>query len=297
MLIGKEEVAKRLIARIPTNVDHYRELSYTFGSSVRDQAIILEVVTMLGDMNTAKKLVDDLSSQLSSGNWYSTQTTAFALMSIGKFVGETGTGSKVEFELVLNNKKQEVKSEAPITSIPLPVENGAGSLEITNKSGRNLYASVILDGIPLEDNIEDSENELRMNVRYLGMDGNAIDPARLEQGTDFMAEVSIMHPGLRSEYRELALTQMFPSGWEIRNLRLDNIESSRSRDVPDYQDIRDDRVYSYFGLEKSQSKTFIVLLNAAYLGEYLLPAVQCEAMYDESIQAVKAGKWVKVVEQ
>jgi uncharacterized protein YfaS (alpha-2-macroglobulin family) len=99
------------------------------------------------------------------------------------------------------------------------------------------------------------------------------------------------------KYKELALTQMFPSGWEIRNLRLDNIESSKVKSKPDYQDIRDDRVYSYFGLEKAESKTFVILLNAAYLGEYFLPAVYCEAMYDNGIHATRAGKWVKVIRQ
>ncbi|MCK4749400.1 MAG: hypothetical protein KAT15_20240, partial [Bacteroidales bacterium] len=107
----------------------------------------------------------------------------------------------------------------------------------------------------------------------LTMEGREIDPSKLEQGTDFIAEVRLSHPGVRVNYKELALTQMFPSGWEIRNLRLDNIESSKTKDIPDYQDIRDDRVYSYFGLKKNESKTFIMMLNAAYLGEYLLPAV------------------------
>ena len=124
-----------------------------------------------------------------------------------------------------------------------------------------------------------------------------MDPVQLEQGTDFVAEVSLTHPGIRSGYKELALTQMFPAGWEIRNLRLDNMESSRVKSQPDYQDIRDDRVYSYFSLGKGESKTFVVLLNAAYLGEFFLPAVYCEAMYDNEIHATRAGKRVKVTKQ
>jgi alpha-2-macroglobulin len=129
------------------------------------------------------------------------------------------------------------------------------------------------------------------------MEGKEIDPSRLEQGSDFVAEVRLTHPGIRDQYKEMALTQMFPSGWEIRNLRLDQMESSRVKDQPDYQDIRDDRVYSYFGLHKNESKTFVVLLNAAYLGDYFLPAVYCEAMYDRTIHATRAGKWVKVIRQ
>jgi uncharacterized protein YfaS (alpha-2-macroglobulin family) len=157
--------------------------------------------------------------------------------------------------------------------------------------------NIQLDGIPLDEQVKNEAKDIQMEVRYLNMEGREIDPARLEQGSDFLAEVRLTHPGIRVSYRDLALTQMFPSGWEIRNLRLDEMESSGEKDRPEYQDIRDDRVYSYFGLNKGESKTFVIMLNAAYLGDYFLPAVYCEAMYDNSIHATKAGKWVSVVQQ
>ena len=118
----------------------------------------------------------------------------------------------------------------------------------------------------------------------------------IKQGTDFIAEVKIRHPGgADPDYKDMALSQIFPTGWEIRNLRLDETTSNLMRDQPDYQDIRDDRVYSYFDLPKLKSKTYRVLLNAAYLGKFYLPAVECSAMYDNSIQSVKSGQWVEVV--
>jgi uncharacterized protein YfaS (alpha-2-macroglobulin family) len=63
----------------------------------------------------------------------------------------------------------------------------------------------------------------------------------------------------------------------------------------DYQDIRDDRVYTYFGLSERQSATYYVMLNAAYTGRYYLPATYCEAMYNSSINAIQKGKWVEVI--
>jgi hypothetical protein len=135
-----------------------------------------------------------------------------------------------------------------------------------------------------------------MNVRYLNIDGKTINPSQIEQGADFIAEVEIQHPGIRQEYKEMALTQIFPSGWEIRNTRMDLVESQHIGDKPRYQDIRDDRVYSYFDLHTGGKKTFRVLLNAAYLGRFYLPTVYCEAMYDNEIYSRKAGRWVEVVE-
>ncbi|MDX2430276.1 MAG: MG2 domain-containing protein [Bacteroides sp.] len=298
MLVGKKEVAERLVAGLTTSVEAYRELSYTYGSSLRDQAMILEVLTLTGDQVNAKKLVDELAGAMASGDWYSTQTTAYVLLAIGKFVGETENSELLKFEYTLNGKKEKKNVSSPMESIRLPYEGEkGGSIELVNTDSRNIFVSVQLDGIPLDQKVADADSDLRMDVRYFSLDGNPIDPSKLVQGSDFMAEVSLTHPGVRANYKDLALTQMFPSGWEIRNLRLDNIESSRIKSKADYQDIRDDRVYSYFGLDKGETKTFVVLLNAAYLGEYILPAVYCEAMYDNGIHASRAGKIVKVIRQ
>jgi uncharacterized protein YfaS (alpha-2-macroglobulin family) len=298
LLIGKQEVAERLVAGLGTRVSAYRELSYTYGSSLRDQAMILEVMTRMNEQVQAKKLVDELAGQMASGSWYSTQTTAYVLLAIAKFVGETEASGGMEFAYTLNGNRQEVSVKAPMEKLELPFEGEkGGSIELMSMDQRNLFISLQLDGIPLDNPVADENSDLRMEVRYFNMEGAPIDPVRLEQGSDFVAEVTLTHPGIRAHYKEMALTQMFPSGWEIRNLRLDNMESSRVKNQPEYQDIRDDRVYSYFGLKKGEAKTFVVLLNAAYQGEFYLPAVYCEAMYDNEIHATRAGKWVTVSKQ
>jgi hypothetical protein len=93
----------------------------------------------------------------------------------------------------------------------------------------------------------------------------------------------------------MAITQIFPSGWEIHNTRMFDVGSTQEIDKPDYQDIRDDRIYTYFDLKSSGVKSFVVLLNAAYVGKYYLPTVYCEAMYDNRINSRTTGQWVKVV--
>lgn len=296
LLIGKTEVAGQLVAQLSTSVKYYRELSYTYGSSLRDQAMILEVLTMMGDQVKAKKLVDEIAEKMATQSWYSTQTTAYVLLSVGKFIGAADAGQTMEFEYSLNGKKQKISSSAPVARVKLPFKGEkGGNIEVRNSGERKLFVNLQLDGIPLDNPVENEAKDIRMAVRYLNMDGREIDPSRLSRGSDFMAEVKLTHPGVRVDYKELALTQMFPSGWEIRNMRLDNMESPGTKDKPDYQDIRDDRVYSYFGLKKGQTTTFVVSLNAAYLGEFFLPAIYCEAMYDKDIHATKAGNWVKVL--
>jgi uncharacterized protein YfaS (alpha-2-macroglobulin family) len=95
----------------------------------------------------------------------------------------------------------------------------------------------------------------------------------------------------------VALTQVFPSGWEIMNTRLFEGAAAEKNSSYDYRDIRDDRVYTYFSLEPGQAKRFEVTLTAAYEGEYTLPAVVCEDMYDNSFFAGTGGMTVKVVKE
>jgi len=131
-----------------------------------------------------------------------------------------------------------------------------------------------------------------MTIVYKDMRGKEIQPDKLEQGTDFIAEVHLTNPGTKGLLKEMALEQIFPSGWEIHNTRLDGTETST--DVR-YQDFRDDRVYSYYDLQPGTGKTITVHLNATYLGKFYLPTLYSEAMYDHTINARVPGKWVEVV--
>jgi uncharacterized protein YfaS (alpha-2-macroglobulin family) len=134
-----------------------------------------------------------------------------------------------------------------------------------------------------------------MEVHYTDMQGQRIDPDGIRQGTDLVAEITVRHPGQREPYEELALTTIFPSGWEILNGRVNDVESPLKSDSFDYQDVRDDRVNTYFDLKPGERKTFRILLNAAYEGRFYLPSVQCEAMYDNRIHARRPGGWIEVV--
>jgi uncharacterized protein YfaS (alpha-2-macroglobulin family) len=106
--------------------------------------------------------------------------------------------------------------------------------------------------------------------------------------------VKVSNPGTAGDVENLALTQMIPSGWEIRNTRLEG-SNVHERDLPDYRDIRDDRVLSYFDLDAGRSKEFVVVVHAAFPGEFYLPPVTCEAMYNHAVRARVAGQKTRVV--
>lgn len=298
-LAGKPETAKSLTANVGTKTAPYQSnFNESFGTSARDQAMILETLTLLQDRTTAFGLVKIISDELNSNKWMGTQTTAYSLLAVSKYAaGEKGS-REINVEYTDAGKTQSLKSKMPMVQADLNVEGktGGDKVKLQNKSEVPLYVRITASGIPAPGNEKASAHELDIKVRFTGKDGADIDYARLPQGTDFKAIVTVTNPGNMGYYTNLILSEIFPSGWEIVNTRLNDGNASNNSSAYDYIDIRDDRVYTYFSLSPSAKKTFEVQLSAAYRGKFYLPAFSCEAMYDASIAANTEGKWVEVVE-
>ncbi len=294
---GKPEVAADLVAGMkPDEVDRYPWAGYTYGSEMRDMAFTLEVLTMLKKDEEAFGLMSQMARELSK-NYYSTQTTAFTLSAIAKYVGKS-SGKGISLEYSTNNSaKNDIKSVKSVYTIDLKENEGsAGSVVVkNNRTDAKLFVNVSLSGQPLQGLEMEKFENLKMSLRFVDDAGNVLDVARLKQGVDFIAEVTVEHPGVMFGYTDLALAQVFPSGWEIINTRVQDVNSGLKEDPFDYRDYRDDRVYTFFKLNKYEKKTFRVRLNAAYTGTYYLPAVTCESMYETNIQANSKGRWVEVV--
>jgi alpha-2-macroglobulin len=239
--------------------------------------------------------VIEMAKMLASDYWCSTHTTSYALMAISKFaVGEKNAQTRYVF--FLNEKEgKETLSSKPVALEQLTVDQAYNTVKVHNTSENGLFVRVITSGQPMKGDEKTVQQDLNMSVVYTDMSGALLDVSRIEQGTDFMVNVTISHPGIRYDFHEMALTQIFPSGWEIHNTRLDQVASVHQSNLPRYQDIRDDRVYSYFDISRRHSQTYTILLNASYQGKFYLPSVACEAMYDETINARVPGKWVHVV--
>ncbi len=294
-LAGQTEVARQLISRLPSTIAPYQSMGYTYGSQWRDYAMMIETLVITNDRLKAAPLVKELAAHLSSSAWCSTQETAYGLMAISKFAGGE-PARQIRYISTLNGKAgPERVTDKPLSSQTIQAQAKGNRIEVKNNGSALVYIRVINTGQPAAGNETASASNLSMGVRYLSMTGQPLNVGQIEQGTDFVAEVTVTHPGVRGRYDELALTQVFPSGWEIINSRMDISAMVIEAQVPEYQDFRDDRVYSYFDLYRSQSKVFRVKLNATYLGRYYLPAMTCEAMYDNSIAARTGGQWVNVV--
>lgn len=291
---GRPEGADVLLNVQNVAYREYRNTDITLGSLTRDKALVVDARLQMGQRAQLVDDIKDLSDRLNEPNWLSTQTTAFALMAMSRFA-ESGLG--LRFALGLGAEQtQDLTLDKPIYQhLFNPDQAGDGRIRFNNPMATPLWVTTILRGQPLAGSEVDSQSRLSMNVRYEDYDGNPVNVARLEQGATFFAKVKVTHPNKGDAmYRHLALTTVFPSGWEINRdpavAQQGNKESGYT-----YRDIRDDRVSTYFNLKPGETKEFSVLMTAAYQGRFYLPAVTAEAMYDATINASVHGDWVEVV--
>ncbi|HSY75231.1 MAG TPA: alpha-2-macroglobulin family protein, partial [Bacteroidia bacterium] len=299
-LVGQDNVALSLISGLPTTFSERYTPGFTYGSDTRDQAMVLETLTLLGRRTQAAELVTTIATKLSQDDWYSTQTTAYALVAIAEYCGRNPSGAKIIADENINGKTVSINSSSYFSQTPVDVKAGNANITVSNKGSNALYVRLISQGQPLPGSdlhVNNNPSVLSMAVSYVAQNGSPIDVSSLTQGTDFIAKVTIKNPGKRGDYTQMALSQIFPSGWEILNTRMMDGEGSFESSPSTYQDIRDDRIYTYFDIDAGKTLTYYVQLNASYLGKYFLPGTFCEAMYDNSITAGVNGKWIEVVAQ
>ena len=291
-LAGQKEVAKKIAQTANIHFESKSYDYYTYGSTNRNRAMAMETM-LLTDNLKSREMAEYLAKELSSDRWMSTQTTAYSLLAMAKMV-EIGGDKDLDVEFSNNGGKADaISTKKSIAQRNLTITDGGNSLKVTNKKANTVYVNVLNSGIlPLGEELLEKRN-LSAQVVYKDTDGKRIDVSNLTQGTDFTATVTVSN--LKHEFvSSIALTEIFPSGWEIINTRFTDYGNSTTSQA-NFTDIRDDRVNFYFDLDKQKSKTFTVQLNASYLGKYYLPGIQAEAMYDNDYFVRELGQWVNVV--
>ena len=289
---GKKQVASSLTSGLPyleTSASGYTD----YGSEDRNRAVALRTAILTGQKENAFELAEKVAASLSDNQHYmSTQATAWSLYAISDYARSAGGG--IAGSVRAGGKTYKMQSDKALVQQEIPVakdDKGPLALSLSNTGTNTLHAIVSVTGIPAAGTEKAKSSGLRMSIRYTDAAGQDIVVDTLSRSRSFKAVVTVTNTG--SAATNLALAQKFPSGWEIQNDRLNREDFSYPAGVT-YQDFRDDRVYSFFDLPAGQSVTITTGLTASYPGRFYLPAVSCEAMYDDTVSALVPGRWVEV---
>ncbi|MCJ7586796.1 MAG: MG2 domain-containing protein [Candidatus Aminicenantes bacterium] len=292
-MAGQKDAAEDLLGRCDYKVAPYREDGGTYGSDGRDKSILVRTLIELGHPDKAKSLINEVTRLLSEDAWLSTQETAYCLMAVSAvYAANPAQISKAALSWD-DGAAEKIETGTPIVQRVYPDFPKAGkTLKVDNPSALPLYLTVITMGVPPAGEETESASQIQLQVGATDLDGNAVEIAEIEQGQDFLVTIEVVNPS-RADYKNLVLTQIVPAGCQIQNPRF-GLEALPIAPF-DYQDVRDDRVYTYFDLKAGDKKIFKIALNASFNGRYYMPGVVVESMYNFSIHANSRGQWLEII--
>ncbi|RRO24335.1 alpha-2-macroglobulin family protein [Flavobacteriaceae bacterium 14752] len=288
-IIGQKDVAQQLVANASIyelkNANQY----YTYGSTFRNEAMLLESLVYLDD-NRMQQTAKSIALKLSSDDWLSTQEMAYAVVSLSKLLVKNG-GKAMD----INFNEESIKTSKPIFKRELELNTkGETQLKLKNNKNTKIYVRLIQNGKPPLGESFAEQNNLSLNIDYVDANGESIDIKTLRQGSEVNAIINIGNLS-QTQLDNVALQYHLPSGWEIVDTSFTNYQNAVYPEA-NYVDIRDNEVRFYLDLNAQQTKSFKLKVNASYLGEYFLPGNQAETMYSDDYFARTKGEKVLVVE-
>ncbi|WP_164549111.1 alpha-2-macroglobulin family protein [Amphritea opalescens] len=301
---GQEDVARTLIADGLTVSDAYDTNSPSFGSALRDKALFLMLYANIADPVAAATLADEVADGLAENRWYSTQTSAYALIALANYqqvaqpVPQQSLQSDQDRPLALEVLLQQAETQQrlmvgrQITEAQLQSGTEAAKpLSLRNDGEVPVWLTLTETGIAAPGSEKTYADGLQLKVEYWDGD-DVVDVRSLKQGSNVTALIKLRNIS-GADISNVALNFRAPSGWQIDNERQVCTDDGCRFD---YIDIRDDRVSAYMTLERNQQKTLALQLNASFIGHFYLPAISASAMYNDNLKAQLKGLNVEVVQ-
>jgi hypothetical protein len=294
---GDLNTAESLLPSTVTTQEIKRETGRNFNSSIRAKAIMLGILAEIDtDHPSVPILVKSLADSASKNNrWYNTQENAFAFLALGKIMQKQQPGrytGKVEIDgkNIGDFDREDYRFAGE--------DWGGKEVNISIQGTGNCYYYWTAFGIPQDPDIDEFDKELRVRRRYLDRDGNEIRYQQFHQGDMIVAEIRAM--AITEDLQNVIISDLLPAGFEIENPRLGSragiswIENTGFK--PDYMDIRDDRMLFFVNLQRQKEQKLYYALRAITVGEFILPSVAAEAMYDPSKSSVANSGSIKISE-
>jgi uncharacterized protein YfaS (alpha-2-macroglobulin family) len=239
-------------------------------------------------------LAKAIGDRLKQRSYYTTQENAYGFMALGKSL-RGGRRADYTGKVWWNG---ELLASFTSKDTVIKEEGGEGKeIKIAIDGEGPCYYYWYFSGIRKGADIEEYERGLKVSRNYLDRGGHPIDYDNIKQGDIVVAEIAMT--ALGNNLENVIVTDMLPAGLEIENPRLGSRTAidwiGKNAIVPDYMDIRDDRLNIYLNLRKGKEVEFYYMLRAVTTGSFVLPPIKGEAMYDPLNSSVANSGTIKVV--
>ncbi|UCB52163.1 MAG: alpha-2-macroglobulin family protein [Candidatus Zixiibacteriota bacterium] len=272
-----------------------RETGANFNSSTRENAILLDVLNEIDPEHPSiPLLVEAIADRLKRHTHYTTQGSAFGFMALGKSLKASKTAN-YQGEVWWDDG---LLASFGIGDTVIQQEGGEGKkIRIAIEGEGPCYYYWYFSGIRKGARFEEYDKGLQVSRTYMDRWGHPIDYDNITQGDIVVARITMT--ATADNLDNVIITDMLPAGLEIENPRLGSRNVikwiGKKTIVPDYMDIRDDRLNVYLNLRKGKTVQFYYTLRAVTVGRFVLPPVKGEAMYDPFKSSVANSGMIRVV--
>lgn len=291
-LMGKMNSYKEFLPKEFTAEHAGRQTGGTFDSDIRSNAIILNVLLEVDPTSNQIPLLVKYLTQ-NSREMYSTQERAFAFLALGK-----AASLNADTDMTLNIKvgdqiigtfenKDETFTDSRLNGNEVTLAaNGTGEV----------YYFWNTEGVKINEKVKEEDSFMRIRREYFDYRSKRkVINSRFTQGQLIVCKISLT--GTERNAENIVISDLIPAGFEIENPRLSaSTEFNWSVTNPmnvEYMDIRDDRLLLFTNLSSNRTTEFYYMLRVVNKGQFMLPVIAGEAMYDREFHSYNgAGKVV-----
>jgi len=266
-----------------------------FNSDIRANSILLDVLLEIAPDNPSiPELVKDISEKLYIDEWYTTQGNAWALMALGKFLHAQEQPSyagvvAIDGEMYRQFGTEDVRIKEPSL--------GGKDIEISVSGQGVCYFYWQASGVSAARETNEFDHRMQVRREFLNAAGDPLDFENIRLGDQVVARIT--GAALDKPLENVVLSDLLPSCLEIENPRLATTGRlswiPQSRYYPAYMDIRDDRLLLFTNLQVRDGFVFCYSLRVVSTGEFNVPPIAGECMYDPTIASRASSRTMKIL--
>ena len=285
-MLKQQSAADSLIGDLKLGEAAVPDYAYFYDGLVRDAQLLYLLARHFPDR--AKKLKGEdllaLTRPLDKGH-YNTLTSSYTILALDAYAANIGLaeGASLSFSQLLPGNKDQplVLPKGLFPKVEFAAE--AERLRIASPSDYTVFYQVTQAGFDLNLPTEEIKQRLEVQREYRDAKGNTVTTVTI--GNELEVRVKLRSLD-NSSLPNVAIVDLLPGGFEVV---MDSLpRSGGSGWSPEYVDIREDRVV-FFGSVDSTVREFSYRIKATNKGQYQIPPVFAESMYDRTVQARGLG--------
>ncbi|HOE11186.1 MAG TPA: MG2 domain-containing protein [bacterium] len=287
------------MAQSPSEPYLFAEQDGTLNSEIRNDAVeLLSLLQMNTDPVTLAERAERIAMYLRNREHYITHETAFAVTALGMYMKKIGVNTAAAMaEISYSTGVEPLTTRIQGMDICEQQHKGGGAKFIVKNTGdTNIYANVVMEGIPRDPIREAVSNGISMGRQYFTNRAVLQDSRRFKHGDDYVICLDV---SCDQNLKNVVVVDLLPAGFEIMNPRLDadalpELDVISNIIAPTYTDIRDDRIILAFRDLPGGSRHYCYAVRAITPGNYQVPAVHAECMYDPLVQGSSAPETIEI---